>query len=130
MLVNYYVKVSSSKCLLLIISQSLFCNAGSSCVPGSVKLTGGLIPTEGTVLMCVGGRWRKLCYSYWGYQEAFVVCRQLELPATGETAAPTALFHCLLVFHIMITINAGTSKLGMLLLKLYILFFIGYRCSW
>ena len=51
---------------------------------GTVHLIGGLVTTEGTVQMCVGGRWRELCYSYWGNQEAFVVCRQLGLPATGE----------------------------------------------
>ena len=42
------------------------------------------MPTEGTVQMCVDGRWREMCNSYWGNQEAFVVCRQLGLPATGE----------------------------------------------
>ena len=55
-----------------------------TCVTGNVRLIGGLVPTEGTVQMCVGGRWRELCYSGWSYQEAFVVCRQLGLPATGE----------------------------------------------
>ena len=51
---------------------------------GAVRLIGGLVSTEGIVQMCVSGRWRKLCYNDWGYQEAFVVCRQLGLPATGE----------------------------------------------
>ena len=51
---------------------------------GTVRLIGGLVQTEGTVQMCVDGRWREICNSYWGNQEAFVVCRQLGLPATGE----------------------------------------------
>ena len=38
-----------------------------TCVTGNVRLIGGLVPTEGTVQMCVGGRWRELCYSGWGY---------------------------------------------------------------
>ena len=55
-----------------------------TCIAGNVRLIGGLVPTEGTVQMCVGERWRELCRHNWDYQEAFVVCRQLGLPATGE----------------------------------------------
>ena len=63
-----------------------------TCVAGNVRLIGGLVPTEGTVQMCVGGRWRELCYSSWSYQEAFVVCRQLGLPATGECCDNNTLY--------------------------------------
>ena len=55
----------------------------NSCSSGSVRLTGGLIPTEGTVEVCYNGAWNSVCDYRWGYQEAFVVCRQLGLPATG-----------------------------------------------
>ena len=55
----------------------------NSCSSGSVRLTDGLIPTEGTVEVCSNGAWNSVCDSNWGYQEAFVVCRQLGLPATG-----------------------------------------------
>ena len=55
------------------------------CSSGSVRLTDGLIPTEGTVEVCNNGAWNSVCDGGWGYQEAFVVCRQLGLPATGKT---------------------------------------------
>ena len=58
--------------------------AEHDCADGSVRLVGGLVDSEGTVEICQNGSWNSLCPSGWGYQEAFVVCRQLGLPATGE----------------------------------------------
>ena len=34
--------------------------------------------------MCYNGVWTSLCDINWSYQEAFLVCRQLGLPATGN----------------------------------------------
>ena len=57
---------------------------GNLCSNGDVRLVGGLVDIEGTVEFCVNGSWNSLCQKSWGYQEAFVVCRQLGLPATGK----------------------------------------------
>ena len=51
---------------------------------GSVRLIGGLIPEEGTVQVCVSAVWSSVCHLSWDYKDAFVVCRQLGYPATGE----------------------------------------------
>ena len=56
-------------------------------VPGSsgtVRLVGGQIPEEGNVEVCVNRMWSSVCYHQWDYKDAFVVCRQLGYPATGE----------------------------------------------
>ena len=58
--------------------------AENSCTDGHVRLVGGLVDYEGTVELCQNGSWNSLCDIGWGYQEAFVVCRQLGLPATGK----------------------------------------------
>ena len=50
---------------------------------GRVQLRGGVVPEAGTVEYCVSGTWRAVCDSNWDYKDAFVVCRQLGLPATG-----------------------------------------------
>ena len=49
-----------------------------------MKLIGGLIPEEGTVEVCITGVWSSVCGSFWDYKDAFVVCRQLGYPASGE----------------------------------------------
>ena len=51
---------------------------------GTVRLIDGLIPEEGTVEVCVNAVWSSVCQSWWDYKDAFVVCRQLGYPATGE----------------------------------------------
>ena len=33
--------------------------------------------------LCINGGWTGVCGSIWDYKDAFVVCRQLGLPATG-----------------------------------------------
>ena len=55
----------------------------------TVRLIGGLIPEEGTVEVCVNAVWSSVCDSYWDYKDAFVVCRQLGYPATGENSIVT-----------------------------------------
>ena len=62
---------------------SLLPTIATTCTHGSVRLAGGLDPTEGRVEVCVEERWTGVCGSSWNYQDAFVVCRQLGYPATG-----------------------------------------------
>ena len=52
----------------------------TSCTNNSVRLSG---PSEGRVDVCLEGSWASVCHSNWNYLDAFVVCRQLGLPATG-----------------------------------------------
>ena len=66
-----------------IIQASFFLQV-NSCTTGAVRLVGGLVGTEGTVELCHNGAWNSLCSQSWGYQEGFVVCQQLKLPATGK----------------------------------------------
>ena len=69
----------ATMCILFV--SYLWYMPGSS---GSVRLIGGLIPQEGTVQVCMNAVWSSVCPSYWDYKDAFVVCRQLGYPATGE----------------------------------------------
>ena len=51
---------------------------------GNIQLSdNGISPDQGTVEYCRDGFWRVVCDVNWNYQNSFVVCRQLGLPATG-----------------------------------------------
>ena len=45
-------------------------------------MTGGLVPQQGKVEVCLSGTWSRVCDRKWDYKDSFVVCRQLGYPAT------------------------------------------------
>ena len=51
-------------------------------VDGTVHLTGGLVPQQGNVEVCLNGSRSRVCSRNWDYKDSFVVCRQLGYPAT------------------------------------------------
>ena len=46
-------------------------------VEGSLRLVGGDIDRQGTVEVCQGGLWGRICDDDWSTSDAAVVCRQL-----------------------------------------------------
>ena len=78
-----------------------------------MKLIGGLIPEEGTVEVCMTGVWSSVCDSYWDYKDAFVICRQLGYPASGENDH----FAPLLPTMINITLPSSSHTKFLLLLE-------------
>ena len=67
-----------------VCSHSLLFTSAVLGSHGTVRLIDGLIPEEGTVEVCVNAVWSSVCHWSWDYKDAFVVCRQLGYPATGE----------------------------------------------
>ena len=57
------------------------------CEFGDIRLSGGLSPSEGMVEVCVGGRFLLVVdrvSNAWTQPTSFVICRQLQLPPSGE----------------------------------------------
>ena len=55
-----------------------------NCTSGELRLRGGTTPMEGRVEICINRIWGTICDTFWNYQEAQVVCRQLGFPSIGE----------------------------------------------
>lgn len=58
----------------------------SGCAEGEVRLVGGGNRTEGRVEICLNDEWGTVCDQMWNVTEATVVCRQLGLAYTRESA--------------------------------------------
>ena len=79
--------------MIVLVSKGLttyphVCVANDGCEPGEVRLVGGVAnSSSGIVELCVGGVWGTICDSNheWSYENAAVVCRQLNLPGDSET---------------------------------------------
>ena len=58
--------------------------AQTDCKEGEVRLVGGETDREGDVQICHQGIWGYVCGSYWNYEEARVVCQQLNFSSSCE----------------------------------------------
>ena len=54
------------------------------CTTGQLRLAGGDIPNEGRVEICINNQWGTVCDNSWGYNDAIVVCRQLNYLSHGQ----------------------------------------------
>ena len=55
----------------------------TACSDGSIRLTGGEIPSEGTVEICYRSMWGLIVNTGWTDEDASVVCQELGLPFSG-----------------------------------------------
>ena len=58
------------------------------CMTGDVRLEGGVADSSsGVVEICVDGVWGTVCdyFNEWNYDNAAVICRQLNLTTSGMT---------------------------------------------
>ena len=55
----------------------------NNCEHGSVRLVDGS-EREGRVQLCYNGFWGSVASHQWGFREARMVCKQLQLPEFGK----------------------------------------------
>ena len=59
-------------------------NCRGQCSSGAIRLTGGMVPNEGRVEVCVSGQWGTVCDDSFGQVDIRVVCRQLGFSIVGK----------------------------------------------
>ena len=67
------------------------------CTNGDVRLVGGSNPFEGRIEVCFYNQWGTICDSFWGNEEARVICRQLGYSGTSKTIMPV----CILCVYVL-----------------------------
>ena len=67
--------------------------AQSGCTEGEVRLVVGETDREGDVQICHQGVWGYVCGYYWDYQEAKVLCQQLNYSSPREKLLQTKQFY-------------------------------------
>ena len=70
---------------MLLSHNALFID-DVECLTGDVRLVGGVAhSSSGVVEICVDGVWGTVCdyFNEWNYDNAEVICRQLNLPTSG-----------------------------------------------
>ena len=66
-------------------TQTLYLTETGECTNGDVRLIGGDTEYEGTIELCLQGKWGSICHNAWGVNDANVVCKQLGYSAAGNT---------------------------------------------
>ena len=71
----------------VLLCDKFYVDADKECVTGEVRLVGGVTnSSSGLLEVCGNGRWGTVCdyRNEWNYENAMVVCRQLNLPTASK----------------------------------------------
>ena len=72
-------------CVHVLHNTFFFIDLDACSMEYAIRLVNGTNATEGTVEVCIGGRYGTVCDDHWDVLDARVVCRQLGY--SGEVAA-------------------------------------------
>ena len=72
-------------CQHVTTMSQYYLTVSAPCTTGQLRLTGGNIPNEGRVEICMDNVWGTVCNDLWSSTDATVVCRQLGYSTQGQT---------------------------------------------